>query len=863
MPSANQLRLLSISPIIFTLFLAGCDSESSSSNGTDDANDQAPANYTLSGKVVNGPLANAIIEIYDLNDQLIKTSHTTELGEYAVVLTEPGPYRVLAREGLLDDEPYLGELTGYCAVSDACHATPLTTAQVELMTMLDLSHADAKAELGNRLGFHFDPFIEEDQEATNVDMALLRNTLDSGAGLSLWVSDLVQWVQDANLTIPPGLLSYADIPPYEPDSLCTDFEIDIDEPHYLVANHAQLVSALEDPEDKANGELIIGITADISSGFDESGDYWFYDGDNALTLIGWKSDGTRPVIDSGTKSRHILYRSSENLTLSGLTFQNGRSGSSPSGYPQRTDGGSLRSTHSGATIFIHDSHFNSNAAGSETLILSYVGGAISANGPVIINNSRFYNNLANRWGGAVHSDRRVSACYSEFEANRQVNTGTGHNTGGHGGSAISVWWNEGIEVYESTFTNNSNRGAFGGTLYSRMTLAAGWSPSAGEIRVANSTFTGNTSTEGAAVAMSNGELKTLDEPYASGGDIYFYDSEIIANETDTGSILRADKANIYIVNSQFESNDGDTPDGILVAEDVYFKDTAFIDNAVPVITAEMNDMGGNTFVGNRHPSLGPEGRIAYYHQGAIRAIDPNGQNMETLASVDYFEPSPSWSPEGSDIAYVDGTFGATDVWRLTAGPGQKTRLTNNPDTSSEHTAWSEQNEIAYSRRNYSVGLTPFLIYVTTPSGGEGNQISGAAAAQDHERFPAWSPDGEALVFANRVDVVDSGSSRLPVLFRMDRDGSNRAELWSTEGVIAPAWSPDGAYIAYEMDNSIWVRSVTSGSAEQLVAGANPTWSPDGQWLAYDHDGVIYRLSMVEANSEPLSVTEGSQPDWSR
>ena len=863
MPIALQLRYRFILAASFSLILTGCDGGgTSSSNGADNNGDQTPTTYTLSGKVVNGPLSNAIVEIYDLDGQLIETTLTTELGDYSVELTVPGPYRILAKEGQLDEEPYLGELSGYCAVPDACHATPFTTAQVELMSALDVSPEEAKANLGNQLGFHFDPFIEEDQEPTNLDMALLRTTLDDGAGLSLWVSDLVQWVQDAALDIPPGILAYPDIPPYEPDTLCTDFAIDVDTPHYLVATHAEMVTALEDPDDKANGELIIGITADMNSGFEESGDYWFYDGDHALTLIGWKTDGTRPVIDSGTKSRHILYRSSEDLTLSGLTFQNGRSGSSPSGYPQRTDGGSLRSTHFGATIFIHDSHFNSNAAGSESLILSYVGGAISSNGPVIINNSRFYNNLANRWGGAVHSDSRASVCFSEFEANRQVNTGTGHYTGGMGGSAISVWWNEGLKVYESSFIDNSSQGAFGGALYSRMKAVSHSFPPAGEIKVANSTFTGNTSTNGAAVAMSNGEVKTLGDPYISGGDIYFYDSEIIANETETGSILRADEANIHIVNSHFESNDGDAPEGILVATEVHFKDTTFSDNAVPVVTAEMIDLGGNAFVGNRHPSLGPEGRIAYYHQGAIRAIDPNGQNMETLATVDYFEPSPSWSPEGSDIAYVDGTFGATDVWRLSAGPGQKTRLTNNPDTSSEHTAWSYQNEIAYSRRNYSVGLTPFLIYVTTPSGGEGTQISGAVAAQDHERFPAWSPDGEELVFANRVDVVDSGSNRLPVLYRMDRDGSSRAELWPTEGAVAPAWSPDGTRIAYQLDNAIWVRDLTGGSAQQIIAGSNPSWSPDGQWLVYDHDGMIYRLSMADVSAEPLPVTEGSQPDWS-
>lgn len=858
--------------LVLTLILAGCNSSSgsSSTSGPETAGDSEDASsetITLSGRVVNGPLSEAIVQVYDLDGQLIGTTQTTASGSYSLVVGGSGPFQIVASEGTLDNAPYLGELSGHCGVLDACHATPFTTAVVELMAQLGMDSEEARAELGNRLGFHADPFVEPDLESAGLDMVALRSSLDTGAGLSLWVTDLLAWVQDAEISIPAGILTPVDIPPYEPDLACTEFSVDIETPHYLVSSHAEMVTALTDPDDQADGRLVIGITADISEGFDSGADNWFYDSDHALVLVGWKEDGSRPVIDSGGSSRHLLYRSSEDLTVSGLVFENGRAGSgSPSGFPDRSDGGSIRSTDSRATIHIHDSHFNGNAAGSAVLILSFAGGAIGANGPVIINHSRFYDNLANRWGGAVHSKRRVSACFSEFESNHQTNTGAGHNTGGHGGSAISSWWNDGIEVYESSFIDNTTRGDFGGVLYSRMEMVLGTTTVAGEIKVANSTFSGNTSTNGAAVAMSNGVIKYLTDSgmstYASGGDIYLYNSNIEFNETDTGSIVRADEANIYILNSHFEGNDADLPEGMIVAAEVAFKDSDFVDNAQPVMLAEMVDLGGNSFVGNRNPSLGPEGRIAYYHQGTIRAIDPNGQNDGALTTVDYFEPSPSWSPDGSDIAYVDGPFGATDVWRLSVGPGQKTRQTNNSDTSTEHTAWSAQNEIAYVRRNFSVSHTPFLIYVTTPGNGVGAQISGSSAAQDHERHPAWSPDGEELVFSNRVNVVDSGSNRLPVLFRMNRNGSSRAEFWDIPGIRASAWSPDGSQLAYQLNDEIWLRPLASGVVEKVADGRNPTWSPDSQWIAFDHEGVIFRLLLTDSNAEPLEVTVGTMPDWS-
>jgi dipeptidyl aminopeptidase/acylaminoacyl peptidase len=76
-----------------------------------------------------------------------------------------------------------------------------------------------------------------------------------------------------------------------------------------------------------------------------------------------------------------------------------------------------------------------------------------------------------------------------------------------------------------------------------------------------------------------------------------------------------------------------------------------------------------------------------------------------------------------------------------------------------------------------------------------------------------------------------------------RDRATRAitGTWPTPGErgLLPAWSPDGALIAFGGFNGarlgLWVFQVQTGRAVQLKTGlfTMPAWSADGRWLAFD------------------------------
>jgi len=100
--------------------------------------------------------------------------------------------------------------------------------------------------------------------------------------------------------------------------------------------------------------------------------------------------------------------------------------------------------------------------------------------------------------------------------------------------------------------------------------------------------------------------------------------------------------------------------------------------------------------------------------------------------------------------------------------------------------------------------------------------------------PAWSPDGATLAFAS-----DSG------IYLMNADGTRVAQL--THGGTEPTWSPDGSRIAFTMSQwdstgvaptlsrRIAVVNVDGSGLTWLSAGPyddSPAWSPDGIQIAF-------------------------------
>ena len=139
----------------------------------------------------------------------------------------------------------------------------------------------------------------------------------------------------------------------------------------------------------------------------------------------------------------------------------------------------------------------------------------------------------------------------------------------------------------------------------------------------------------------------------------------------------------------------------------------------------------------------------------------------------------------------------------------------------------------------------------------------------HERFPAWSPDGASIAFFS-----DEGGEYGLHIRDQDSGEVRRHELGGERGGNGfyenPEWSPDGERISY-VDNSmsLFVIDVESGDVVKIAseyyygpsAPARPghSWSPDSRYIAYTLNTRSYMQQVfvydVEAGASH-AVTDG-------
>ena len=125
-------------------------------------------------------------------------------------------------------------------------------------------------------------------------------------------------------------------------------------------------------------------------------------------------------------------------------------------------------------------------------------------------------------------------------------------------------------------------------------------------------------------------------------------------------------------------------------------------------------------------------------------------------------------------------------------------------------------------------------------------LSQVTFAEGIEEYPAWSPDGKALIYTGEVGTVRK-------IFRKDLASGQDSQLTHGDSdELQPTWSPDGKQVAFVrarqpgvklqpgdvfgmfQDGDVWVFDLASGEESKLVENAfNPAYSSDGQRIAVD------------------------------
>jgi Tol biopolymer transport system component len=260
-------------------------------------------------------------------------------------------------------------------------------------------------------------------------------------------------------------------------------------------------------------------------------------------------------------------------------------------------------------------------------------------------------------------------------------------------------------------------------------------------------------------------------------------------------------------------------------------------------------------------------------EAEIYTVDIAGRHRQRLTHNMLEESFPSWSPDGTRIAFLGrGVLGESDDTALRAyvmsadGSGQRL-LIDDPDVLSGAVYWSpsgKQVALLVVSSQTASGRPPvhdiLVIDVTS-----GEEVLRVADGSDHLSL-AWSHNGDRLAFSSNQEGEYE-------LYTVEVDSGRQTKIGDASGILSARWSPDDQWISFTANSGdVFDVYIVQSDDRNLINLTNDQaydvdggWSPDGRMIVFmsaeaggnASEGAfeIYTIGVYGENRERITENE--------